>query len=128
MYLGYAAVYDGVPKAMYSTVFDDNAFEQIARNPDEPGPTALKPGFRIKAAFEELKLDFIVVDWTWIKRYREPGNYGYSEFVQPSVFAGLCQMGILKKVELPPEFPSEGGVELYRVVRTNPKQPNGAGL
>lgn len=118
MVLGYSAIYNCQPMAMYATVFDDNAFEQIARNPEAPQPDALKPGFRIQAAFDTLKLDFVIVDWSWIKRYREPGNYGYPAFVQPAVFARLCQMGVFEKVPLPHSFPLETEVEVYRVIRT----------
>jgi hypothetical protein len=37
----------------------------------------------------------VLVNWEWIRHYREPGNYGYTDFVRPSRFAELVRAGVL---------------------------------
>jgi hypothetical protein len=34
-----------------------------------------------------------------IRRYREPGSYGYTAFVQPEVFRELVQANVLRPVQ-----------------------------
>jgi hypothetical protein len=52
----------------------------------------------------------VYVDWHEIERYRSPGNYGFTPFVTPDLFADLVAAGVLE----PPQ--SLGArQELYRV-------------
>ncbi len=87
--VGNAAVYTLRVPVVYSTVFDDNVFEQLVRGrtPDE-----------IRRSLAELGITHVYVDWFFVKLYREPGNYGYSDFVTPRVFDKLVASGVL----LPP--------------------------
>ena len=36
------------------------------------------------------------MNWDWIRRYREPGNYGYTDFVRPARFDRLVKEGVLR--------------------------------
>ena len=49
----------------------------------------------IRSKFRQLGITHIDVNWSEIRRYREPGSYGYSEFVQPERFTDLQRLGLL---------------------------------
>ena len=84
--IGDAQPFDLEVPVLYNTVFDDSIFEQLVRDrsPDE-----------IRAALAERKVGYLYVHWGEIARYRSPGNYGFTDFVQPSVFARLIREGVL---------------------------------
>ena len=42
-----------------------------------------------------LGVTHVYVDWSEIDRYRAPGNYGFTPFVVPEVFARLVEAGVL---------------------------------
>lgn len=90
--VGEAEVFDAEFPLLYNTVFDDNLFEAIAALPDDLPPGSLKP-LRPAAEFlalcREQQITHIFVNWSEILRYRLPGSYGYSEFVQPARFSEL---------------------------------------
>jgi hypothetical protein len=88
---------------IYNTVFDKNVFEQLARG-KEPSEVA--------AALSELGLSHIYVSWREIERYRSPGNYGITNFLQPAVFDKLVRAGVIEEV---PPLPDDSG-QLFRVV------------
>ena len=79
---------------LYNTVFDRSLFEKLCKLPNS-SDQQLRPAAEIRAEFRRLGITHIDVSWDWIIRYREPGNYGYSDFVTPQHFAELMQMGIL---------------------------------
>ena len=99
--VGEAEVFDAEFSLVYNTVFDDSLFEQLAAIPDGQPPGSRKP---LRPAAEFLRncrreqITHILVNWSEILRYRLPGSYGYSEFVQPKHFDELVQA----KALLPP--------------------------
>jgi 4-amino-4-deoxy-L-arabinose transferase-like glycosyltransferase len=72
----------------YNTVFDDCIFEQWVRDRDQAAQTLIEHG-----------ITHIYVNWMEIRRYREPGSYGYTAFVQPEVFRELVQANVLRPVQ-----------------------------
>jgi hypothetical protein len=98
--VGDATPYDLSVPVLYNTVFDSSIFEQIAgdRSPAE-----------VAAALAELRISYVYVDWSEVGRYRSPGNYGFTPFVQPGVFSELTAAGVLEKV-----YADDRG-EVYRV-------------
>lgn len=90
--------------ATYNTVFDDSIFEQLARDHS----TA-----EVTEALEELGISHVYVSWREIERYRSPGNYGITDFIQPRVFDDLVAKGVLERL---PAIPDDSG-EMFRVRR-----------
>jgi hypothetical protein len=102
--VGEAAVFDLTMPVLYNTCFDDCIFEQMVRG---------KTPAEVRAALAARHVTYVYVNWGEIARYRSPGNYGFTDFVQPKVFDRLVQEGILEP--LPPiEGHSGRG---YRVAR-----------
>ena len=104
--VGDAAVFDLTMPVLYNTCFDDCIFEQLVRD---------KTAAQVRAELAARQIEYVYVDWREIERYREPGNYGFTDFVQPEVFDRLVQQGVL--APLPP-IEGHGG-QGYRVVGTN---------
>ena len=101
--VGDAQVFDLEVPILYSTCFDDSMFERWVK-----GRTAEDA----HAAMIREGVTHVFVHWGEIGRYREPGNYGFTDFVQPAVFARLVEQGVLEP--LPPIEGHEG--RGYRVV------------
>jgi hypothetical protein len=101
--VGDAQPFDLEVPVAYNTVFDDSIFETLARGrtPEE-----------VRAALAERGISHVYVDWSEIARYRSPGNYGISDFLQPDVFADLAAAGVLEP--LPPRTGSAG--QAFRVL------------
>lgn len=114
LFVGFAGVYDSVPKARYNTVFDDNLLELLVR--ESPPSENLKATDEIRTALATAGIDVIIVDWSWIERYRSPGNYGFTDFIQPALFEELMRRGLIERVGLPPNVSRDGRLELFRVV------------
>jgi hypothetical protein len=105
--VGDAEPYDVELPVLYNTVFDDNLFETIARDrtPEE-----------VRQALAEQNISHIYVNWSEVGRYRSPGNYGITKFIDPSVFESLVEAGVLA-----PQPPIEGNPNaLYRVLPASP--------
>ncbi len=79
---------------IYNTVFDRSLFEELCAEPGSGGDH-LRDVQEIRSRFRQLGITHIDVNWSEIRRYREPGSYGYSEFVQPERFADLQRLGLL---------------------------------
>lgn len=79
---------------LYNTVFDRSLFESICADPNS-SDHQLRPAMEIRAEFRRLGITLIDVNWAEILRYREPGNYGYTDFVNPERFKELQRMGLL---------------------------------
>lgn len=90
MLIGEADVFDYDVPIVYNTCFDDAAFERIAKDqkPEE-----------VRRQLQQEGISHILVDWSEIARYRSPGNYGYTEFVQPEAFTRLVDAGVLEPIE-----------------------------
>lgn len=111
LFVGLAAVYYFPAKARYNTVFDDNLLERIAASPGRGA--GLRTAQEIRDEFRRRRIDYVFVDWSWIDRYRSPGNYGFPDFVQRKTFAELVRESVLR-----PVWPAanEGAFRLYKVV------------
>jgi hypothetical protein len=86
----------------YNTVFDACLLEQLAR-----GRTPQE----VRQSLFERGISHVYVAWREIERYRSPGNYGITEYLQPQVFEDLATAGILEM--LPPIADDSG--RMYRV-------------
>lgn len=108
--IGQAAVFHLNHRALYNTVFDDDRFEAVARgrSPDE-----------IRAGLARLGVTHIYVDWSEIRRYQSPGNYGFTPFVTREVFDRLVEAGVLRV----PRRSSFRTGELFEVVRVPGRTP-----
>jgi hypothetical protein len=110
--VGDAQPFDLEARVYYNTCFDDNLFEQLTKghSPDER-----------RREFEKRGITHVYVSWNEIARYRSPGNYGFTDYVQPERFDELVADGLLR--EIWSEQPVEMGVDyppsrVYEVVAT----------
>jgi hypothetical protein len=101
--VGDAEVFDLEVPIVYSTCFDDSMFEQLVR-----GRTADE----VRAGLADEGVSHVYVDWDEIARYRSPGNYGFTDFVQPAVFDRLVVEGVLDPLPRIDDHSGRG----YRVV------------
>jgi hypothetical protein len=106
--VGDAAVFDLTAPVLYNTCFDDCVFEQLVKG---------KTADEIRAEFASRHIDRVYVNWGEIARYRSPGNYGFTDFVQPAVFDRLVKQGVLELEESNPELRGQ-------VYRVKPSPPN----
>jgi hypothetical protein len=105
--VGDAEPFDLEVPALYNTVFDDNLFESIAR-----GRTAEE----VRKALADRNISHVYVKWSEVARYRSPGNYGFTRFVEPAVFDALVKAGVLAELPAIGDNPNE----LYRVLPASP--------
>lgn len=99
--VGEAEVFDAEFSLVYNTVFDDSLFEELAAVHDGQPPgsrRALRPAAEFLQNCRREGITHVFVNWSEILRYRLPGSYGYSEFVQPKKFDELVKA----KALLPP--------------------------
>jgi hypothetical protein len=99
--VGEAALFHAKFPYLYNTVFDRSVFEQWCRELAETGERTgagefrLRPAEEIRATMRRHGITHILVNWAEILRYREPGSYGYTDFVHPDRFDELQAAGIL---------------------------------
>jgi hypothetical protein len=74
---------------VYNTVFNRETIETIARGRDPE---------EVRRALHERGITHVFVDWAEVRRYRSPGNYGFTDFVTPDVFDRLRRAGALEPV------------------------------
>ncbi len=100
--VGDAEVFDCTFPLLYNTVFDDCLFEEWTTNPaDSALPVRQRRMLSAKEILNTLHakgVTHICVHWGEILRYRLPGSYGYTEYLQPARFETLVTENIL----LPP--------------------------
>lgn len=98
--VGEAEVFDARFDLVYNTVFDDSIFEQLAGvrsgSPSEPDFPQLRAVSEIKQSLREEQITHVLVNWNEILRYRLPGSYGYTPWLQPRRFEELQKLGILR--------------------------------
>ncbi len=104
--VGDAEVFDLEVPVLYNTCFDDCLFEQLVREHSAE---------EIRAALAVRGISHVYVDWGEIRRYRSPGNYGFTDFVRPPVFEELVGRGILEPLPEIEGHPGRG----YRVLRND---------
>ncbi len=98
---GDAQVFDLAMPVLYHTAFDDSPLINLVhgKTPDE-----------IRAVLADVA--YVYVNWNEIRRYRAPGNYGFTDAVQPAVLEELVRQKILGP---PIEEFLDSGVEIYPV-------------
>lgn len=119
--IGDAEVFDATFLLIYNTVFDDNIFEEwTADSSDTATPLQnrrMLSNDEIRRVLESNQVTHIHVHWGEILRYRVPGSYDYTAYVQPNRFSELVSAGVLKppKVLLARPWPSLSAVEQQTV-------------
>ena len=97
--VGEAEVFDATFPLVYNTVFDDCIFEEWTSDPADarlvPEDRRMLPASEIRKVFEHNKVTHVLVHWGEILRYRLPGSYEYSKFIQPSRFDALVKQNLL---------------------------------
>ncbi len=101
MLVGQSAVFHLNHRVVYNTVFNRETIEEIAKG---------KSIDEIRRALHDRGVTHIYVDWKEVVRFRQPGNYGFTDFVTRDLFAGWVAAGLLDR---PVDFGTEQ--ELYRV-------------
>ncbi len=86
--VGQASVFHLRHRVLYNTVFNRERIEELSRDRD---PDAFRQ------ALHELGVTHVYVDWREIERYRQPGNYGFTDYVTPARFAGWVAAGVLDR-------------------------------
>ncbi|MFM7131603.1 MAG: hypothetical protein ACKO0V_19810, partial [bacterium] len=99
--VGQAAVFYWEQPILYNTVFNREGIEILAKG---------KAPVDVHKALKEIGITHVFVDWSEIRRYRQPGNYGFTDFVTEPFFDGLVRAGVLSE----PTFPGPGRT-LYQV-------------
>ncbi len=105
--VGPAGVFHMWHPIRYNTVFDDELIEGLAR---DRTPAQVQESLRAQG------ITHVFVDWSEIRRHRKPGGYGYTDFVQPSVFDALVRAGVLAPESGRPSAPAPPDRALYRVL------------
>jgi len=108
--VGDAQVFDLEAPVGYSTAFDDCLFEQIVsgRSPEEARAELAR------------RYRYVYVDWGEIRRYRSPGNYGFTDLVTPQRMAELVERGVLRGPLL--EW-DDGRVQMYGTIDGDETDP-----
>jgi hypothetical protein len=99
--VGQAAVFHLDHAVAFNTVFDPELIEVMAGG---------KSDQEFRDELRRRRLTHIYVDWKEIQRHRQPGGYGFTDFVQPWRFARWVAAGVLDR---PLSFGAEQ--ELYEV-------------
>ena len=99
--VGQAAVFYWQKPILYNTVFNRERIETIA---------AGRSSAEIHTELKRLGVTHVFVDWFEIRRYRQPGNYGFTDFVTQEFFDGLVRQNVLES----PSYPAAQKT-LYRV-------------
>ncbi len=97
--VGDAEVFEARFPVVYNAVFNESIFERWFAVKSKPGsdPSAwlMNPPAEIAAMLHKAGITHIYVNWSWIRTYRSPGNYGYSKFVTANRFEQLRAAGVL---------------------------------
>jgi hypothetical protein len=99
--VGQAAVFHVSRSILYNTVFNAEMIEELSRGKDSAS---------FRRTLLERKITHIYVDWKEIQRHRQPGGYGFTDYVTRERFARWVAAGILDRpLACGPEQ------ELYRI-------------
>lgn len=86
--VGQASVFHLRHRVLYNTVFNRERIEDLSRGRDAEA---------FRRALHGLGVTHVYVDWHEIERYRQPGNYGYTDYVTPERFAAWVAAGVLDR-------------------------------
>ncbi len=106
--VGDAQVFDLEMPVLYNTVFDDVLLEK---------QLAGRSIAQLHAWLIDQRISHVFVNWDEIARYRSPGNYGYSDFITPQLFARLVDRQVLAPIEF--DVPGRRG-KIYSVLPWTP--------
>lgn len=101
--VGEAEVFDADFSLMYNTVFDSSLFREFTADPDDHESGRFQKmdhPDHIRERLEEQHVTHVYVHWGEVLRYRQPGSYGYEEYVQPSRFTELVRTGVLESPQV----------------------------
>ncbi len=93
--VGEAALFHARFPYVYNTVFDRSLFEEWFFERTTSGEARLRPVEDIRATLRRHGITHVLVNWSEILRYREPGSYGYTDVAHPDRFAELQSAGVL---------------------------------
>ena len=93
--VGEAALFHARFPDVYNTVFDRSLFEQWFFERSDSVEAKLRPVDDIRATLRQHGITHVLVNWSEILRYREPGSYGYTDVAHPSRFDELQMLGVL---------------------------------
>jgi hypothetical protein len=88
--VGQAAVFHLNRPIVYNTVFNEETFETLTRD---------RTPAQVRQDLKARGITHVYIDWYEIARYRSPGNYGFTAYVTPEVFARLVAEGVLGPAE-----------------------------
>ncbi len=94
--VGEAALFHAKFPYVYNTVFDRSRFEHWFAERTESGGFRLRPTEQIRETLRQQGITHVLVNWSEILRYREPGSYGYTDFAHPDWLARLQSAGVLE--------------------------------
>ena len=99
--VGEAALFHARFPYVYNTVFDRSLFEQWFAKRTASGEFQMRPVAEIRATLLQHRITHVLINWSEVLRYREPGSYGFTDFVHPKHIAELVDLGVLQPVSLP---------------------------
>ena len=94
--VGEAALFHAKFPYVYNTVFDRSRFELWFAERTESGGFRLRATEEIRKTLRQQGVTHVLVNWSEILRYREPGSYGYTDFAHPDWLAKLEAAGVLE--------------------------------
>lgn len=113
--VGSADVFDLEPKVYYNTVFNEVLLVEWC---EEYTPA------ECYTLLQEKDIRFVYVDWNWIERYRQPGNYGFAPQVNEKLFRQLQEVQVLAEPLPKPDFIREGFGQVFPLHPTGPTPGN----
>lgn len=93
--VGEAALFHAKFPYIYNTVFDRSLFEECFAERMATGEFRLRSPEESREWLHRRGITHVLVNWSEILRYREPGSYGYTDFAHPDTFAKLQAAGLL---------------------------------
>jgi hypothetical protein len=103
--IGEAKAFDFRVPIVYSTCFDRNPAEAWLKD---------QSAEQQRENLERAGITHMMVNWAEMKRYRSPGNYGFSDWPQREDLQKLVESDVLRPVLIP--FEAEA-IEIYEVPR-----------
>jgi hypothetical protein len=89
--VGDAQPFDVKGRVYYNTCFDDTWLEQLIDG---------KAADEAVAELQRRRIRYVFVHWSELRRYRSPGNYGYSEYPTHERLEQLVKDGVLSRTDV----------------------------